>query len=122
MKRNILFVLALVLTICGLMPMAYADPAVVATPVAAPAISSSTPVIQSSEGTVSTLDITSSTPWLKIKDAAGKESTIMVDPASSTAWKGANKATWADVKVGDKVKVRHTEKDGKMTAKTVEIA
>ena len=121
MKGNTLFVLVLVLVICGGVPSVYADNAVAPVSMTAPAVSAPTPAISTSQGTVSALDVTSATPWLKIKDEAGKDSTIMIAPSSSTAWKGGNKATWTDVKVGDKVKVRHTEKDGKMIARTVEI-
>ena len=119
--KKITLALVLGLVACGLASSVYADALVAAAPVAAPVVSAPTPEINSVEGTISSLDVTSAAPWLKIKDAAAKEWTIMIDPATSTVWKGGNKVTWADIKVNDKVKVRQTDKDGKAIAKTVEV-
>ncbi|OIO37699.1 MAG: hypothetical protein COT00_02420 [Candidatus Omnitrophica bacterium CG07_land_8_20_14_0_80_50_8] len=109
MKRSAGFVLALMLVICG---SSFASTAVT---------SSSTPVIRTSAGTISALEVRSAAPWLKIKDLAGKESILMIDPISSSAWRGGNKSAWAELKVGEMVKVRHTEKGGSAVIKTVEI-
>src|SRR5258708_1384077 len=83
--------------------------------------SAPTPAIYSSDGAVSFLDATSKTPWLKIKDTAGKEWAILIDPKATALWKGGRKGAWTDLKVGDKVSVRHMRKEGKEVAKTVEI-
>ena len=121
MNRNILSALAMVLAVCGVAAVGYAETAVTS-PAPMAATSAPTPVISTSEGTVSSIDVNAASPWIKIKDAAGKEWTIMIDPASSSVWKGGNKATWVDIQVGNNVKVRHTEKDGKAVVKTIEIA
>ena len=121
MKRTVSLTLVLVLAIYGVATMGYAETAATS-PASMAATSAPTPVISTSEGTVSSLDVNSATPWIKITDAAGKEWTIMIDPASSSVWRGGNKVSWADIKVGDHVKVRHTDKNGKAVVKTVEIA
>ena len=120
MNKNVFLILAAAIAMGGVVPMGYAETAP-ASPAPIAVTSAPTPVINTSEGTVSALDVQSAAPWIKIKDAVGKEWTIMINPASSSAWKGGSKAAWTDVKVGDKVKVRHTEKDDKAFAKTVEI-
>ncbi len=120
MKRDVWLTLALVAVLCGVVPMGYAETEA-ADPAPTAVTSEPTPVINTSEGTVSSLDIRSQAPWIKAKDAAGKEWTVMIDPASSSVWKGGNKAAWVDIKAGDQVKIRHTERDGKAVAKTVEI-
>lgn len=119
--KNSVFALILTATLFGVAPMVYAEGGTAA-PAAVTTSSVPTPEITTLDGTVSGLDAVSSMPWIKVKDASGKEEIVMLDAASSTAWKGGVKVTWADVKVGEKVKVRYTAKDGKSTVKTVEIA
>ena len=121
MREIFFFALALVLAVCGVVPMSYAETADTS-PAPTAITSAPTPAISTSEGIVSALDVRCRAPWIKIRDAAGKERTITIDPASSSVWKGGGQAAWADIQVGSLVKVRHTEKDGKTIVKTIETA
>ncbi len=79
-----------------------------------------TPAIRTTEGIVSALDVQSSTPWIQVKQADGHEAMIQIG-RTATAWKEGKKTIWANVKLNEKVKVRHMTKEGKEVAKTVEI-
>ncbi len=118
MHRKRVLTLVSTIAFCGVSAMSFAE----TTPPASTAVTSApTPVISTSEGTVSAVNTSVTAPWLKIKDAVGREWVIMIDTASSSIWRGGNQVTWTDIKVGDKAKVRHTEKEGKVFVKTVEL-
>ena len=121
MRGIFFFALVLVLTVCGVDTMVCAETADTA-PAPTAVTSAPTPVISTSEGVVAAFDLQRAGPWIKIKDAAGKEWTIMIDPNSSSVWKGGSQTNWSDIQVGAPVKVRHTERDGKAVVKTLEIA
>ena len=87
----------------------------------AKAVTTPAPKVTSTEGSITAIDAQSATPNLAVTGADGKAVTIQIDKLLTSVWKGTSKLTLADLKAGDKVKVRHTAKDGKETAKTIEV-
>lgn len=77
--------------------------------------------VNSMEGTISSVDVKSATPWVKVKDAMGMEKTIMIDPVMSTAWKAGKKAEWSVLTVGAKANVRTIKNGDKETLKSIEL-
>jgi Cu/Ag efflux protein CusF len=73
--------------------------------------------IHSVTGEVTAVDATAKTVTLKAKKG---EVVISVEEKTSIK-EGKEKKSLADVKAGDKVTVRYTEADGKMTAKSIAI-
>jgi microtubule-associated protein 1 len=55
----------------------------------------------------------------KVKDKV--EETVVTVTDKTKIMKGAEKKTLADVKAGEKVTVKYTEKEGKNTAKSISI-
>ncbi len=72
---------------------------------------------QTTEGTISALDVKANT--LALSTADGKSTDVSIKGAS--VWKAGKKVTAADLKVGDAVSVRHVTKNGKQVAKSIEI-
>lgn len=121
MRKNISSMALMALIALALAPMAFAEEAIVK-PTTMPNMVMATPVVQTTEGTVTALalDAQSVVSSINVKQADGKEAVIQIDK-TSTVWKAGQKAALADVKVNGKVKIRTTNKEGKETAKTVEI-
>jgi len=110
--------------IFGMAPVAFAAEAPAGTtPVAAPAkaVTAPVPAVKSTEGPIKALDLQSATPNLTVTGADSKDVVIQIDKLLTTVWKGMQKLPLTDLKAGDKVKVRHTTKDGKEMAKTIEV-
>ncbi|HNV87092.1 MAG TPA: hypothetical protein PKL97_09060 [Candidatus Omnitrophota bacterium] len=108
----------------GMAPVAFAAEAPAGTaPVAAPAkaVTAPVPAVKSTEGPIKALDIQSALPNLTLTGSDNKDVTIQIDKLLTTVWKGMQKLPLTDLKAGDKVKVRHTTKDGKEVAKTIEV-
>jgi Cu/Ag efflux protein CusF len=73
--------------------------------------------VHSVTGEVTAVDAAAKTITLK-----AKKGEVAISVVEKTSIKeGKEKKSLADVKAGDKVTVKYTEADGKMTAKTVEI-
>ena len=80
------------------------------------------PQILSANGTITALDITSAAPSIQLTDAAGKSWTIALDAKTTTVWQGMQLSKLEELKVGDAVKVRYINKEGKETARTIQVA
>ncbi len=120
MKKNISLTIFAVLIAMGFASLAVAETTSTSPMIATTGTAIPTPAVQTTEGTVSALDVQSATPWIKVKQTGGQEVTIQIEK-TSTAWKIGKQVAWADIKINDKVKARYTAKEGKETAKTVEI-
>lgn len=117
--KKYLFPAAMMLAACGLIQASFAEDA---KPVSPGTSSASTPTVQTLEGTVTSCDAASASPWIKVKDTNGQEWTFQIDRQISTVWKAGAKTEWPELRPGDRVNVRYTSKDGKSTVKTVEVA
>ena len=80
-----------------------------------------TPQIASAQGSIATLDLTSPSPSVKLDAADGKSWTLALDPKTITVWKSGQLGKPEDLKVGDSVKVRYTEKEGKKWVKSIQV-
>ena len=117
MKRNgvVWFIGALVLG--ATLPSGFAleprvkPPALTSTP---------TPPITSTDGSVSALDLTGQTPRLTLTGTGGRSWTFHLD-RSTTVWKGGQSLALNQLKVGERVRVRHRSKGGKKVVKSIEI-
>jgi hypothetical protein len=106
---------------CGLTSVVFAEGQVAPPMAAGAAASAPTPATTTAKGTITSLDVTSAAPWIKLKNETGQELTLMIDPAKSSVWKTGKKAAWTDLKAGDMLKVRYTMKESNMILKTAEI-
>ena len=90
---------------------------------AAPASSVSTPTPQTSaqEGSITALDLKSAAPSIQVTGKEGKVWTLAIDPLATTVWENGMPAKWDSLKVGSHVKVRYTEKSGKVVAKSIQL-
>lgn len=118
MRNNI--ALAVLAVAFFAMPAAYAEE--MAEPAAPAPTSVPAPAVQSVDGSITSLDVLSTAPWIKLKDANGAESMIYLDAVSTTVWKANQAGKLTQLKEGDKVKVRTMKKDAKDFAKSIEIA
>lgn len=80
-----------------------------------------TPQIKSSQGSIAEINLVSPTPWFKVSGANGESWTFMLDAKTSSVWQNGQLLKESDLKVGEQVKVRHTSKEGKEWAKSIEI-
>lgn len=122
MKKMTWLILAAL--VFGSVPAAFAaDTPTGSVPVAAPAkaVTAPAPKVTSTEGSITAIDVQSAAPNLSVTGADGKAVAIQIDKLLTSVWKGTQKLTLAELKSGDKVKVRHTTKDGKEVAKTIEV-
>lgn len=117
MKSHKLF-LALMLVMSILIPMGYATEQMAIPKMSA---SEATPSITATTGTISLIDVNSKTPNLKISDANGNSTTVQIDIATTSAWKMGKMLPLAQLKAGDKVKVRRSVVNGKDVAKSIEV-
>lgn len=79
-----------------------------------------TPLIASTEGSVSALDVKSRPPSLRLVVAGGGSRSLELDRAT-TIWKDHQVLTVGHLRVGDRVKVRHMTKNHRQVAKSIEI-
>ncbi len=93
------------------------------TPSASPVSSTTTatPQVSTTDGSIATLDLQAPSPSLKVTMADGKSMTVAVDPKATSVWQGAAMIKLEQLKVGQSVKVRHTTKDGKEVAKSIQL-
>ncbi len=121
MGKSSLSALIALTALCGFAVYGYADtaaaPAAVTT---ANSVAASAEMVNSTEGTIASMDVQSAAPWIKVS-SNGSVMTIQLDAKSTTVWKAGKAMTLADLKAGDKVTVRHTAKNGKEVAKSIEI-
>lgn len=77
------------------------------------------PVLMTAEGSVSELDLKAGT--LKLIDAAGKSWTMGIETPGTAVWKETKFVSLAELKAGDRVKVRYVTKNGKAIARSIDI-
>ena len=72
-------------------------------------------------GTVVSLDVRSSVPYLQLKDSSGKVWTIALGGTSTTVWKHGQTVSISDLKFGQTVQVRQGLSRGTSTAQSIQI-
>lgn len=80
-----------------------------------------TPSIELAEGSVSAIDLEAEQATLTLKGADGAETTLYLDYETTVVMKGEEELILEDIQVGQNVKVRHAESDGKKVAKQIDI-
>lgn len=91
-------------------------------PASTSASSTPTPQILSAEGTISALDLQAASPSLQLTAADGKVWNVAVEPQATMVWRNGQMAKLDQLKAGERVKVRYTEKDGRHVAKSIQLA
>ncbi len=109
-------ILALVVLMLGIAQCAFAAEKT-QMPIPVSSTSKATPSVAASVGTISDINAQS----LKLSAVDGSSSTIAIDPVTTSVWKMGKMLPLSDLKSGDKVKVRHTTKNGKDVAKSIEV-
>lgn len=106
--------------------LAHAEESPKATP-AASATFAEPKTATTTEGSITTLDISSTAPSLKLADSTGKVWKVTLDPRATSIWDGdrmAPKGTqgFALLRSGQRVKVAHVmQQDGTEIARSVQI-
>ena len=72
------------------------------------------------EGVISAMDLASADPWLRVKDANGREKTILMNRHTSEVWKDTYPAEWSELKEGRQVRVRFSNVGSSHVAHVVE--
>ena len=117
MKKNkMIFIFALALLV--LVPMAFAADSTVMPMNSMTKASSS---VAATTGKISSINLSSKTPSLKVSDSSGNVTTIQLDSVATSAWKIGKIVPLSQLKTGDQVKVRHTTLNGKDVARSVEV-
>ena len=106
-----------VLAICGVIPSALAYESDV---LPASSTSTATPAITSTEGSISLLEKHPHTTSLKLTLSDGSSGTFELNH-STTFWKNGQALTLDQLKVGNRVKVRHLLKKGREIVKSIEV-
>ena len=124
MKRTIQRVgTVIVLVACGLTPMARAAEQSRTSTTPASSTASITQSLSVERGTIAALDLLSASPSLKVTRTDGTSMTFALDPKLVTVTKegeGVGSKPEA-LRVGDRVTIRYTEKDGKKWVKSVSV-
>lgn len=89
----------------------------------APTSSASVPTPQTTlqEGLIAMLDLKAVPPTIQLKTADGKLWPLALDLLTTTVWQHGMPAKLDQLKVGDQVKVRYAEKNGKMMVKSIQL-
>ena len=80
-----------------------------------------TPSVVSIEGFIEALDFQSPIPSLRMTSKDGQVLTIQINRQSTIVWKGRQRRSLDDVKVGSQVKVRCIQRHGVQVAKTIDL-
>ncbi len=115
MKRYLTALTVIVLVLCGMVSVAAAADYAGST-----TTTTSTPQIVTAEGLLSGVDLPNNS--LKVTDSTGKIWNLAIDPKATTAWKGNQPLTLSQLKIGERVKVRCTSKEGKQICKSIEVS
>lgn len=115
MKRYSTAWMMSILALCGMVSVALA-----ADYTGSKTSTTATPQIETAEGSLSGVDLLNN--GLKVTDSKGKVWNLAVDPKTTTAWKGNQPLTLAQLKMGDQVKVRCTSINGKQICKSIEVS
>ena len=113
--KSVLVVVTLVM--CGLASVGYA---LEQNTMPAGSTFKTTPPVISTEGSISSVDLGSPTPSVVLTMAGGGSQTFQLGP-TTTIWKSGQALTAAQLKVGDRVKVRHMTRNSKEIVKSVEV-
>lgn len=82
---------------------------------------SSVAVVGKIEGSISFLDLKAQQPMLRLTDMQGKSLNINVDPQLTAVLQNGEAIKLDDLKVGQKVEISQTTRDGKPVAQTIEV-
>lgn len=85
------------------------------------ATSTPTPVIISTEGSISFLELDSQSPSMRLDSPDGHSWILEIDRATTTIWKKGRALSLRELKVGDRVKARHLTRKGKKIVKSIEV-
>ena len=132
-KRSKWAMLVMIGMVCGLLPaVVSAEPETQASKSIVPTNSASatTQKVMIATGSIATLDTKSEQPSIALTTTEGKTLTIALDSKTTTVWKEEKEISWnmlhlgqpdSQLKMGDRIKIRYTMKDGKNLAKSIEI-
>ena len=81
--------------------------------------SSAKPVAPTVAGTLTVIDLQSSTPSMQVKKADGQLVQLGVDAQSTTVWQNGRSIPLNQLTMGQSVKVRYSDKNGKSIAKAI---
>ena len=90
-------------------------------PQTAPASSTTAPKTARAQGSITSLNLTSQTPEIKLSASDGKLWTFGLNPKTVVVWKNGQLSKPEELKTGDRVNVRYAEKDGKNWVRAIEI-
>ncbi len=88
-------------------------------PLPASTTSTATPQITPLEGSLREVNL--ATHRATVSGANGTSWVVVLDPAVTTVWEGSQRCNLAQLKVGQRVKVRSMAKDGRPVARSIEI-
>ncbi len=77
--------------------------------------------LQSIEGTVSGIDLTSASPSLKLTTADNQHRSFSIDPKTAIVWRSGQVVPVSQVSAGAKVMVKYARKDGSDVAQSIRI-
>ena len=77
------------------------------------------PAMQTAEGSITELDLQANS--LKLTTLSGVAWTLILDPKSTTVFKGGKLAKLNQVMVGDQARILYSTKDGKQWAKNIQV-
>ncbi len=80
-----------------------------------------TPAISTTEGLIKELSLKFFSPRLRLTESDGKAWTFQLDRKKTTVWKGTERLNLTKLKAGDRVRVRHTKKNKKEIAESVDL-
>ena len=77
------------------------------------------PAMQTAEGSITELDLQANS--LKLTASSGVAWTLILDPKSTTVFKGGKLAKLNQVTVGDQARILYSTKDGRQWAKNIQV-
>ncbi len=107
--------------VCGVVVAALAreSGAVSRSPLPASTTSTATPQITPLEGSLRELNLAAHRAT--VSGVNGTSWVVALDPVVTTVWEGSQRSSLAQLKVGQRVKVRSMAKDGRPVARSIEI-
>ncbi len=74
------------------------------------------------QGSITGLNLQDAAPTIALKGNSGQSWNLAIDPKATTVWNGSQLGNISQLKLGEQVKVRYAEQNGRRIAKTIEIA
>ena len=121
MEKNFTVGLTLTFAVCCVTPLAFAVEKTKALALPTHSTVKTTPQVTSIEGVITSVDVRSSVPSLKLTQTNGQLLVIQIDRPTTTVWKDAHPVSLIQLAMGQKAKIRYTTKNGKQVANSVEI-